>query len=322
MCDLICQLQILFGVICSCVEMSFDSPIQEEETEISLCLDWKESGEDSVRRRILIGRLVSEKPVNKNTVKSMIIKAWNAQDRLSIAEVSDSCFQFCFETVDMCERIYRGRLWLILGMLLIVERWSSLCTVGEVDLFRSPYWIQLHDLPLEGFSVKNVMRLGKSFGEVVVFEDPMSNGRMLRNFVRIKVMVDVNKPLISGFWIPRPNLSKIWIEARYERLQHFCHNCGLLGDYVRACKKVRDKTLKLKFGAWMCAENSKLQGRVVLVEEMADVSVVNSVKCGAFAVSGGLGKKKETVERDGTGRMPIVRTGAGEMMSNVPAVPI
>lgn len=77
----------------------------------------------------------------------------------------------------------------------------------------SPYWIQLHGLPLEGFTMKNVLRIGRRFDEVVAIEDPVLDGKILRNFARVRVLVNVEKSLITSVSIARPGLSNIWISA-------------------------------------------------------------------------------------------------------------
>lgn len=100
-----------------------DVDFDEAEENVLLDLDWKDSEISLLRNRTLIGRLVAERMVNKNTVKTMIHKAWSLQKGLSIVEVNGYTFKFCFEHVEDCERVLRGRPWLILGFLLIVERW-------------------------------------------------------------------------------------------------------------------------------------------------------------------------------------------------------
>lgn len=45
---------------------------------------------------MLFGKIIMEKSFNRATVKSMVMKAWNANSRLSIAEVSMNTFVFMF----------------------------------------------------------------------------------------------------------------------------------------------------------------------------------------------------------------------------------
>lgn len=101
------------------------------------------------------------------------------------------------------------------------------------------------------FSMNNAIKMGSRFGKVVAMEDTFQEGYFFRNFLRVKVTLDVRKPLSKGLWIPRPNLPKIWVSARYEKLQHFYFNCDVLGHDVKACKKVVEigKKRELKYGA-------------------------------------------------------------------------
>lgn len=72
---------------------------------------------------------------------------------------------------------------------------------------------------------------------MVLIEDSFQEGRFLKNFLRIKVIIDVRKALIKGLWIPRSGLPKIWLSSRYEKLHHFCYRCRVLCHDQKVCKK-------------------------------------------------------------------------------------
>lgn len=67
-----------------------------------------------VRDHMIVGRLVTEKVLNKHTVKSMIIKAWNMHSGLEILKVRGNTFSFSFEREEDYARIMKGRPWIIL----------------------------------------------------------------------------------------------------------------------------------------------------------------------------------------------------------------
>lgn len=67
-------------------------------------------------------------------------------------------------------------------------------------------------------------------------KDPLLEGKLVRDFVRGKVLVDVTKPLPTGCWIPRVDLPKLWVVYKYERLQNLCLNYGVLGHEQKHCK--------------------------------------------------------------------------------------
>ncbi|KAI9089571.1 hypothetical protein K1719_029176 [Acacia pycnantha] len=75
----------------------------------------------------------------------------------------------------------------------------------EFVFSHSPFWIQIHNVPLEALCLENAISIGGNVGEVLVAEDPHYNGRYFRNFLRVRVMVDLRKALVPGFWLPKPD---------------------------------------------------------------------------------------------------------------------
>ncbi|XP_027127113.1 uncharacterized protein [Coffea arabica] len=72
-----------------------------------------------------------------------------------------------------------------------------------------------------------------------------------RKFLRIRVILDITKPLLCGFWVRRRGLSDIWVEFKYEKLGIFCYKCGRIGNHYRSCQFPAKKA---KFGPWLQAE--------------------------------------------------------------------
>ena len=54
-------------------------------------------------------------------------------------------------------------------------------------------------------------------------------------FVRIRVEVEVSKPLWLGIFLPRKDLSEFWIGFKYECLPALCYKCGILGHDSVGC---------------------------------------------------------------------------------------
>ena len=85
---------------------------------------------------------------------------------LGIVDASDNVFYFNFERDEDCARVLSGRPWMIMGFLLMLEKWTPRLMLKELGLNLSPYWVQLHGLPLEGFSVKNILKLGDKLWKI------------------------------------------------------------------------------------------------------------------------------------------------------------
>lgn len=66
---------------------------------------------------------------------------------------------------------------------------------AELNFTKNPFWIQVQNLLLELLNSKNVSTLLKKVGRVLEIEDPIVDGKIFRNFIRARVMLDVTKPL-------------------------------------------------------------------------------------------------------------------------------
>ncbi|KAF7833100.1 TMV resistance protein N-like [Senna tora] len=229
--------------------------------------------------------LMSSKAVNKNTAIAMMKKRWNLREEVSILEIKVNMFLFNFKSADDCLKVLKGRPWTILGCLLNIQLWSQLKVLNEIDFSFAPFRIQFHDLPLEGMNRGNVERMSSNFGEVIVYEDPVVNGRLIKSFARARVLIDLRKPPTTGFWVPRPGLSRIWIPMRYEKLHQFCFNCGRIGHEVKNCKEVRstpgrdrdseDPNSQYRFGDWLGTAQVRSWEKAVVLGESRSGPTVN-----------------------------------------------
>ncbi|KAF7838884.1 reverse transcriptase [Senna tora] len=163
--------------------------------------------------RALVGKLIFEKHLNRNTVMVMIRKGWNMKEELTILEVQVNTFLFSFVNLEDYKRILKG-----------------------------------------GLSRGNVIRMGSKVGEVLIIEDLVVNGRLIRSFARARVLIDLDKPLVAGFWVPRPQMSSIWISVKYEKLHQFCYKCGCVGHDFKVYKTLRramGNDGKPLYGEWL-----------------------------------------------------------------------
>jgi hypothetical protein len=93
-----------------------------------------------------------------------------------------------------------------------------------MEFTHSPFWVQVHNMPL--ICMNNTMgtKIGKSLGEVDdidVAGDGLGWGRCLRICVRI----NLQDPLEHGRALQLGGKS-YWVNFRYEKLPMFCFNCG------------------------------------------------------------------------------------------------
>ncbi|XP_031287981.1 uncharacterized protein LOC116146703 [Pistacia vera] len=168
----------------------------------------------------LIGKIMADKILNKNTVKGMIRKGWDEETPKQILQDSP---------------------WNVLGALLNLQRWVPDISLYEIDFIRAPFWVQIHGLLLAKTSTQSVIQIGFVLGGVLQVEKPLVQDRLMCSYLRVRVLIDITKPLATGVWVTRKELGNIWIWVffKYEILQNFYYGCGRISHDQKSCKEAK-----------------------------------------------------------------------------------
>ncbi|KAJ1376438.1 Zinc finger, CCHC-type [Sesbania bispinosa] len=206
-----------------------------EDTEIQL----EENGVEAlnIAKSTLVGRFLIKKNLNRNAVKEILSKAWNVKEELNITDLGPNVFLFTFSDKKVADRIMEEGPWYVMSHLLSLQYWIPEATVFEVNYDLVGFWVQIHGLPLDLMSINNASKLAGSIGIIQKVENPVVNGKLIRPFFRVRVMLNIKNPLPTGCWVPRRDLPRLWVMFRYERLQGFCYQCGVIGHDNKRCKK-------------------------------------------------------------------------------------
>ncbi|XP_054793107.1 disease resistance protein RUN1-like [Prosopis cineraria] len=227
-----------------------------DEAGTAIELDWTGGSGDRGGKRRLVGVLMTEKALDNKKVMSMLRQDWNMlKEEVDILELEINAYLFTFEIEEDYIRVLRSRPWYISGCLLNIQEWTEYIVLSDGRFNMSPFWVQFHNVPLRAMTVSNLMKLGKRIGEVLMVECPIVNGRIIRSCARARINVDLSRPLVTGFWILRPELPKLWSSVRYERLENLCCKCGFIGHDSRICNAEREMAVmdptKPMYGSWL-----------------------------------------------------------------------
>ncbi|XP_062197318.1 uncharacterized protein LOC133900214 [Phragmites australis] len=109
-------------------------------------------------------------------------------------------------------------------------------TLEEMEFNHVPIWVRVSNLPLGMMDEETRAILGKKIGvfkEVDVGDDGLAVGRVLR----IKVVIDIRKPLMRGIMIKVGSKEREkWCSFAYEFLPDFCYICGCIGHIDKHCE--------------------------------------------------------------------------------------
>ena len=119
------------------------------------------------------------------------------------------------------ERVLAMKPWTFDKHLVLLQKYVGSCPILNLKLSMAKFWIQLHDLPVDKLNWKTTIEIGRSVGEVSYSK---RKGEMIRdNFLRVRVEVDVSKPLCRGQKILLNGDHEDWVSFKYEKIPNFCY---------------------------------------------------------------------------------------------------
>ncbi|KAK4848277.1 hypothetical protein QYF36_011182 [Acer negundo] len=149
-----------------------------------------------------------------------------------------------------------GGSWSFDKQLIILQEVVGLGKVNEPEFRLVPFWVQLYNLPIAFMNKETWLFLGGLIGEVKEI-DKGSSGDCLGKFIRVRVLVDVLKPLKRIVRVTAGKSRKIVTNMIcYERLPNLCYFCIRIGHLIKDCPENNKGLIddsELGFGPWMRA---------------------------------------------------------------------
>jgi hypothetical protein len=120
------------------------------------------------------------------------------------------------------ERVMHNGPWAYDRSLVVCQRVVANVPIKEVSFTHSLFWVQLHDLPVLSINQEVSETIGQTLGTVEHAPKSIeeSGGGPC---MRIKVLIDITKPLCRGRKISLDDYTVLWISFKYERLPNFCY---------------------------------------------------------------------------------------------------
>jgi hypothetical protein len=209
----------------------------------------------------LIGKLISPRNFSNLVVRDITQRAWNLRHPSIISRVDNNLFLFSFECLEDLELVFSKRPWTLRGAHLILKRCIPDLHWHEMDFSKSTFWIQIHGLPAFWQEDGYLNHIGSLLGSVIHLEPTKKNRPTWKKFNRIRVDIDISKPLKPGFFLPRKDRDDLWIGIKFEKLPETCFSCGIIGHVAKDCNFATTMLsnqfgFKLQaFGDWLSSNN-------------------------------------------------------------------
>ena len=182
-----------------------------------------------------IGKLLGPKPHNAFRVRSTLSSAWSFAAPLIIEVLDSNKYLFTVSQESHYQSIISQGPWNVKGSLLLLQPWPPNLALDDVKLQFCAFWIQVHNLPFQFMTTTNAIKIGKDIGQILELDNNNSSGLICHKCIRFKIEIDTSKPLAPGFYMSCDGEEQKWIAFKYERLDEYCTDCGLIGHVKRFC---------------------------------------------------------------------------------------
>lgn len=148
-----------------------------------------------------------------------------------------------------------GSPWSFKRRALVMSRLKEGENPHCVELNTMDLWVQVYDLKA-GFMAERILReVGNYIGKFVA-SAPSNFVGVWRDYLRVRVTIDVTKPLKRRMKIKSAGKEWFWISFKYENVPTFCFICGILGHAEKYCSQlfvVPEKDIVRPYGDFMRA---------------------------------------------------------------------
>lgn len=243
-----------------------------EEDIIDFGGDTDEAVDEKLDLR-LVGRVLTTKPLNFDVVRRTLTHIWSLKEGVVIRALGSNLFLFQFFHWRDRDKVLAGRPWNFENRLIVIQELDKEQQPSEMALNHSPFWVRLYNIPFGYKSDDRVKTMAKAIGEVIEIEEDYLDNNPYR---RIRVLIDVTKPLKRFQLIKLKSQTTVKINLKYERLPHFCFLCGLLCHSEKDCSIVSEEVKDKGYGWGL---NIKASPRKGLSKNNEEVQALKSRKC-------------------------------------------
>lgn len=232
---------------------------EEEEGGIALDVENATANEEQTHnwdaKLYLVGRFLTEGVLDFQAMQQTMAALWKPGKGVYIRELGVNLFMFQFYHEIDIKRVVEGSPWTFNRKVLIISRMQEGLNPRCMPLNNIDLWVQIYDLQPGFMSEKVLMEVGNQIG-VFVHSCPSNFKGSWREYMRIRVTMDLSKPLKRRMKLRKAGNEWFWINFKYENAPTFCFICGILGHGEKFCSQLFEKLeeeITRPYGAFMRA---------------------------------------------------------------------
>ena len=237
---------------------------EHEKQHIRVSKDRVLKSHQEAKHSILF-KLLTSRTFNGDAFKNSVGMMWKSHGMISVTAIDDNLFMATFPSDAAVRHVFSSSPWTFDKKLILMARFIGDLQPSAVKFTHAAFWIRLVNLPIKSMTREMGEDIGQRVGRLITIDAPEDDGVAWGRYLRIRVEVEITKPLMRGCIIHVEETAPVWIDFRYEHLPIFCYKCGILGHSGSECftgarTSVFDRD---QYGAWLRAvpERNNQSGR-------------------------------------------------------------
>lgn len=187
-------------------------------------------------------------------------RAWGLHREAQFKMIGRNLFAVSFGSEGDWKHALNNGPWQFDFNVLVLKDYDGATRPSEMKFESVDVWVWVDDLPLDLCSKAFEEALGNWLGKTLrvgVEKDGFAKGAELR----FRVKLPVCEPLVRGFYLKKDeeDIEKTWFDFKYEKIPHFCFECGRLVHGENGCVPAADPDQQ--WGEWLRASPGRSWGR-------------------------------------------------------------
>ncbi|KAL4308369.1 hypothetical protein GQ457_01G026590 [Hibiscus cannabinus] len=176
----------------------------------------------------LVVRLLG-RSIGYQALLNRIQALWKPRGEFSLIDLDNAYYLVRFAEETGFHNVLTGGPWVIYGSYLTVQPWSRHFSTKNDYPSQIVAWVRLSNLPYRYYTKSLFRHIAAAIGKVVRVDYNTSEGKR-GHFARLAIVVDLDKPLLSGIIIDGHRQ-----DIEYEGLLEICFRCGKYGHAKEVC---------------------------------------------------------------------------------------
>ncbi|CAN6249332.1 unnamed protein product [Urochloa humidicola] len=184
-----------------------------------------------------IGKVLGEKLTNAEGLAQTLGRIWCPIKGVNCKDLGENHFLFTFLQAAGKRRALEDGPWMFGKDLVVMAELDDSKSIDEMEFALISIWVRVMKLPFGMMNKATGEAIGTELGSYICM-DLDEDGTAVGRYLRIKVKLDIRKPLMRGVtvYVGEKKDKPMWCPLEYEFLPDFCYNCGIIGHTDKMCE--------------------------------------------------------------------------------------